>query len=208
MDCQEIFPRRHRCPLLPYTSEPYEYNSWFKRIIGKGSVFVDVGAFLGGYTLRAVAAGALVIALEPEQENFSILLRNISENDLQSDVVPLRIGAFSKLGKMPLYVQDNFYATYSLLTSAKVKEFIDVKPLDEIEEIISQRSIDLLKIDVEGVETEVIKGAIETLRKTKYVMVETSHMHHLESLLKPLGFKKYDMEKHGTYYNVLFKHDN
>ncbi len=192
-------------PLLPYTSEPYEYSNWFKRIIGKCSVFVDVGAFLGGYTLRAAAAGALVIALEPEEENFSILLRNISENNLQSNITPLRIGAFSTYGKMPLYVQDNFYATYSLLSGNRIKGFIEVKPLDEIGEIASQHSIDLLKIDVEGAEIEVIRGAIETLRKTRYLMVETSYMRRFESLLKSLGFIRCDVEKHGTYFNVLFR---
>lgn len=58
--------------LLPYYHEPYEYNKWFLKYVQKDSIFVDVGAYIGGYSVRAGRRGAFVIAIEPDVENFNL----------------------------------------------------------------------------------------------------------------------------------------
>lgn len=58
-------------------------------------------------------------------------------------------------------------------------------------ELFNIPSIDILKIDTEGYETHVLKGASETLKKTKRIAVELHYpgeRQEIESILFPLGF--------------------
>jgi len=55
--------------------EVYELENWFKPFV-KGIV-VDVGAYIGTYTVRAMYSADLVIAIEPLPYNFRILQTNI-----------------------------------------------------------------------------------------------------------------------------------
>ena len=51
-------------PLLRYYQEPEE-NKWLSKALQEGSIFVDVGANVGGHSIRASKLGAKVIAVEP-----------------------------------------------------------------------------------------------------------------------------------------------
>jgi FkbM family methyltransferase len=162
-------------PLLPLISEPYEYSKWFKKIVKEDSNFVDVGAFLGGYAIRAAKRGAKVLAFEPSQSNYLILERNISFNDLKNKITTKKLAIGSTREKRPLYSDGLFNATFSLTPSLKIIEYVEVTPLDEVmnnNENKLEGEIDLLKIDVEGAEVDVLKGASKTLKRTRYVMVE------------------------------------
>ena len=84
-----------------------------------------------------------------------------------------------------------------------VEEYVDVYPLDEM---IASEHIDLLKIDVEGAEIEVLKGADKVLKRTKYVMVEVQPENKKEvySLMKQYVFKVLDINMRGKILNILF----
>jgi FkbM family methyltransferase len=60
--------------------EAHEYNQWFLNSIRRGQLIVDLGAYVGGYSVRASKLGAEVISIEPDKKNFSILRRNIELN--------------------------------------------------------------------------------------------------------------------------------
>ena len=53
-------------------------------------------------------------------------------------------------------------------------EAVVCKALDDILEIKDEKSIDLLKIDTEGSELDVLKSGINTVKKSKYILVEAS----------------------------------
>jgi hypothetical protein len=82
-------------PLLPFISEPYEYHEWFEKIVKENTVFVDVGAFLGGYAIRAAKKGAKVLAFEPSKSNYQFLERNIQTNNLRNKIIAFKIAVGS-----------------------------------------------------------------------------------------------------------------
>ena len=136
---------------------------------------VDAGANLGFYSIvYSMIKGVNVISFEPFPETYSYLESNINNNNI-SNIISLRLGLYSKRVNMPIGRPDayKFYSylnkffkftdrdqhgccsVYTSDKSAPVAKFIKG---DECEEIASQNSIDLIKIDVEGSELEVLKG--------------------------------------------------
>jgi FkbM family methyltransferase len=192
-------------PLLPLISEPYEYR-WFEKIVKENSIFVDVGAFLGGYTIRAAKKGAKVIAFEASKSNYLILEKNIMINNLRDKVTIFNLAIGSTKEKKPLFCDNLFYATFSLMPGLKIVEEVDVLPLDEVIMNTSEKKITLLKIDVEGVEVDVLKGASQTLKYTKYVMIEVNkrNMKEVYSIMKLHGFKVLDINPRGEILNIFF----
>ena len=183
-------------PCLSRVFEPYEYRSWFLQILAQGGNFVDVGANVGGYTVRAAKLGANVIALEPDSENFALLLKNLALNDCPN-VHPFSVAAGSSEHKAALYAPDEAGHSYSLVAGGgKLREYVDVKTLDEVVAgAIGESKIQLTKIDVEGNEFDVVVGATNVLKRSRYLMIEMwpENKERLLKLMKELGFKLADV---------------
>jgi FkbM family methyltransferase len=139
----------------------------------KGMTFLDVGAHVGKYTLRAaVSVGneGKVIAVEPDKDNFDVLVRNIALNGL-SNCVPLNLAAYSSDGEVLLFKGADS-AVHSIKEdfgegSYKVK----ARALDNVLEEIGVKRLDLVKIDVEGAELEVLEGMEKTLKKQNPTLI-------------------------------------
>jgi len=147
--------------------EPETYKFIIQNI-KKCKVFVDVGAYIGGYSIRA-AKYCKVYAIEPLPRNYKILKINEKLNNVK--INSFNIAAGNKNVKVKLY-----YDPWNLgLSSTKWKKKksieVEMKPLDEI---INEESIDLIKIDVEGAEDLVLEGARNCLKRTKMVIIERS----------------------------------
>ena len=200
--CRRRFPWDiYLGPLLSYVHESYEYRNWFSKVLRRGDVFVDVGACIGGYSVRACKLGAYVIALEPEKDNYSLLEQNMRLNNCLNAKL-LRLAAGSSKKTMTLYSGNGINygnpGTYSLRPTGTPVDEIEVIPLDEI--LSTFNYIKLIKIDVEGFELEVLKGATNILKRTHYLMIEVSHnKEEVLKLLNLLGFKLID-----SYDNNMF----
>lgn len=137
-------------------------------------VFVDVGANIGSYTLLSSSfIGAKTISVEPVPVTFQYLTDNISLNKANDKVVLLNIGLADKVSELKFTsVLDavNHVLPENLKTD---KDFISVK-VDTLDNITKEENPICLKIDVEGYETLVIKGAEETLNKEtlKAIIIE------------------------------------
>jgi FkbM family methyltransferase len=139
----------------------------------KGMNFLDVGAHIGKYTLRAsgkVGKDGKIISIEPNIDNFRLLLKNIELNGL-TNCIPLNIAAYNRDAEIDLFfgmtpargsVIENFGRG-----SCKVK----ARPLDCVLAEIGIESVNLIKIDVEGAEYEVLKGLENTLRDKDPVII-------------------------------------
>jgi FkbM family methyltransferase len=66
--------------------------------------------------------------------------------------------------------------------TGKIISRVPVQKLDEIWLARGGKSIDLLKIDVDGAEIEVLKGATESLKKTRFVLIETADFEQISQL--------------------------
>jgi FkbM family methyltransferase len=146
------------------------------KLLTNGGVFVDVGANIGGYTVRA-AKTAHVYAIEPHPRNFHLLELNVKLNHVQNNVRALQIAAASSLGKAKLVVS-NYHGRHSLIyedDKGPIKQptmEIDTMPLDFI--LANEDHINVIKIDVEGAEPLVLKGAKEVLKRTEVVVIEAT----------------------------------
>lgn len=137
-------------------------------------LFADVGANIGSYSILASGVvGAKTIAFEPAVETFLQLQKNVSINQLQSRIKTYNIAVGAK--------EDKLYFTTSLDTvnhvvasyeAAKNQVEVNVDTLDNI--VKDERAPALIKIDVEGFETEVIKGMEKTLahEDVKAIIIE------------------------------------
>lgn len=125
-------------------------------------LFVDVGANVGVYTVLASGeVGATSISIEPVPSTFKVLEDNIALNKLDRLVTALNIGLGEQKGLLKF--TRSLDAENHVATPGET-DTIDV-PVDNLDHVLAGKVPLLLKIDVEGYETEVLKGAKSTLAK-------------------------------------------
>ena len=156
--------------------------------LGKDSVFIDIGAHIGKYTLLAARKGALVIAIEPHPLNFYYLKKAAHKNILEQKVICINAAAYNSRQKLKLHLSRSS-DSHSILPKPWMRKSIVVLglPLDDIVKRLKLRRVDLIKIDVEGAELQVLEGSIETLHKYKpqlIVEVLPSNITRLLEILK------------------------
>jgi FkbM family methyltransferase len=140
-----------------YVSEMYEEYYDIK----EGNVVVDAGANIGLFTLKAAKAvghSGMVIAIEPEMNNFRLLNKNVSANGLVN-VVAIHKGLWSETGKSKLFVFGQ-RGHHSMLRSRSETgyEEVEVDTLDNLLDSLAVKKIDFVKMDIEGAEFEACQG--------------------------------------------------
>ena len=141
----------------------------------KGDVVIDIGAAFGIYTIlssKQVGPDGKVIAIEAHPGSFEMLNRNIKLNKL-TNVTCLNYAVHSKKMKVKIYSNYTIMSERVLEEKAK-KDFVEVNTntLDNIllqqqQNGIRQGQVTWIKIDVEGAELEVLKGAHNVLSNSK-----------------------------------------
>ncbi len=146
-----------------------------------GDVALDVGANLGWYSLlldRLAAPGADVFAFEPDPHSYALLTRNLARNDARYvRAFNLALGETSTVTTLHRYKSSN-NGRHTLLdgsTSGGTVE-VPVMPLTRFwaEQALGERPVRLMKVDVEGFEYFVLKGAGELLRRCAHIVLEYS----------------------------------
>jgi FkbM family methyltransferase len=144
----------------------------------QGDIVVDIGAHIGLYTIissKRVGTNGKVIAIEADPGNFEMLNRNIKLNQL-TNVIALNYAAYSKETKIKLYLPsgESGFTKYNTIVSDWANnedKFVEVNAntLDYLLQLnqIREEEVNWIKIDVEGAEFEVLKGATNVLSKSK-----------------------------------------
>lgn len=131
-----------------------------------GDIVVDVGANIGeiGVWLKATAPGVRYIAFEPSPREYSCLRRNAA------DGTTYNCGLWYEAAELRFYL-NSAEADSSLIEPASFDHVQDV-PCGRLDELVLDRPIKLLKVDAEGAEPEVLRGARDLLPHCQHVVVD------------------------------------
>jgi FkbM family methyltransferase len=141
-------------------------------LLQPGDVFVDVGAHVGWFTTiaaRRVGPGGQVLACEPYPENAAALRTNLALNGVHN-VLLVESALGDRPGTLRLRKGSDSGGVTALEWSAGGEADVPMITLDEMASSVAE--IRLLKIDVEGWESHVLRGAAGTLRRSGYVLIE------------------------------------
>ena len=144
---------------------------------------LDIGAWCGTWSKALEPYSKKVIAFEPDRVHFSCLEKNCTIN-----CTPRNEAVGAKEGMISLS-DDDFTQAKRVISEGSIKMIA----IDDL----AYEQVDLIKIDVEGYEMEVLKGAKRTLTNTQYLMIELnnntkkygSSNNDVESYLRDIGFR-------------------
>lgn len=182
---------------LTFDGSSYEPEISFlmQKLVHPGDVVLDIGANVGLHTAmlsRRVGDGR-VIAFEPVSEMMTQLSINCAFNR-ERNVTLVECALGEETGHADIQVsqgEPGMEGTNSMIDSVHIanrpdnyqRRTIQVRRLDDIaNELGITERIDFIKIDTEGFEPMVIKGGLETLRKTRPAMLVEAHSTRLKQV--------------------------
>jgi len=131
--------------------------------LGPGKTFLDVGANIGYYSMVAdalVGKTGSIHAFEPEQKNFNLLQRNMTNGSCE-DVNLYHAGLSDSTGTGQLFLSADNWGDHRL--SHDIEREVQSVELIRGDDLVAGKKIDFLKIDTQGAECQVLKGLQDTL---------------------------------------------
>lgn len=178
----------------------FEEMAFVLHFLRPEDLFVDVGANVGTYTILASAvAGARSLCFEPIPETFRHLLQNIRLNHITHLVRAQNRGISNGVGTLKF---TSLLDTMNHVLTEN-EEAAGIHPLqipaDSLDNICAGQNPSLLKIDVEGYESHVIRGAAKLLTRLEALIVELNEneknygqeIKQTHEKVMDLGFKAY-----------------
>ena len=151
-----------------------------KAVARDSAVSLDIGANIGCTAILCSELSRKVYAFEPSPTTYQFLEENIARAGLKN-VVPQNFGLGTESGEFPLtYAQTNrsggFVSNTTRASTGHTVEKIIIRQLDEVLKSYPISKVDFIKIDVEGFEGHVLRGAKHTLISHRPVVVlELNH---------------------------------
>lgn len=181
-------------------------HSSLERLCEVNMTVLDIGTNLGYTALMMAkkAASGKVIGFEPDPQNFELCQRNLRSNNLPNlEVHKIGLGASAMSATIETRVAFNRGGN-RINENASHGVLVQVHALDEYAATLGIDRVDLIKIDVEGYEFQVLKGAEQTIRSHKpilFIEVDDSNLKDqgasaemLITFIKNLGYAIKDAE--------------
>lgn len=152
----------------------------FRALANGSEVILDIGANIGCTAILFGELSKNVYAFEPSQTTFAFLEKNILKSGRQN-VFLHNIGLGAEVGEFTLtFAPSNrsggFVSNQTQASAGHTVEKIVIRQLDEVIKPLNLPKIDFIKIDVEGFEGHVLRGATQTLSSYKPIVVlELNH---------------------------------
>lgn len=159
-------------------------------IISEGDAIIDVGANLGWFTVhlaRAAGENGHVYAFEPDPGNFLLLRENLARNGIAGRVTSYRLAVLDRPGSVRFELSPDNHGDHRVRFDdlegireigpalegepQRATIMVDAVTLDEALSHHTSR-FRLLKLDCQGAEPAIIKGAQNVLSKTDYLATE------------------------------------
>lgn len=179
------YPGETNSPHAVYRNppNPREMYAW-RRHLRPDDLFIDVGANIGIYTIFALDLGAKVIACEPDPHNFLRLQEHVALNAYDAEL--LNVAVSDRPGTVRLTQGLDSY-NHLVLDGG---EGLDV-PATTLDEIVGERQVAGVKIDVEGAERLVFAGAQRSLMEQRIDLIQVEWSIDLEQ--RNLGGTRLDL---------------
>ncbi len=137
----------------------------YDTFIQPGKVFLDIGAHVGTYSWTCAPKASHVYAFECGPKTFCYLAANIALKRLEHKITPMQFALGDREGDVTYYMRsgeggDNGVKALSRTDEGCSKAVVPMRRLDSF----GIKNVGFIKMDVEGVEREVLAGAVETLR--------------------------------------------
>jgi FkbM family methyltransferase len=176
---------------------------FLKAFLQKGMVYVDVGANIGSHAINAarlVGSAGSVFAFEADPDTFRLLSDNIDANGLRNLILK-QICVSDHVGTLSFYKHKDSAKSSVVDRGEKLSVTL---PSDTLDNLIADKKIDVLKVDVEGAELSVLRGAraiFNDHRRPSIVIIEvfdirnnTDNSEGIREVLEGYGYRFYLFE--------------
>ena len=211
----------YRMAALIYWRGAHEWAPMFlmQKEIKRGMVVYDIGANIGEVSLfcaHLLGDTSKVYSFEPMNETFEVLKENIALNNYQTRITPFNIALSDQNGESDLFAateydahgsfEDGLHTLYATSDRSVLLHKIKMETLDEKQKELAPP--DFIKLDVEGAELHVLRGAINTLEKYHPKILLEFNADTFEAagysqddvlnFLNQFGYKFYQVETRGV----------
>jgi FkbM family methyltransferase len=175
-------------------------------IMYENETFVDVGANVGSYSLKIANdyknKRVSVVAIEAHPKNYKALCRNIELNGFKH-IKAINKAASDHRGVITMYershdgnrVGTDLYSTYNTFLAEHnfiLSNSLEVE-CDTLDNMLASHRINVMKIDIEGAELLALKGATNTLKQLRKIIVEI-HGDNFDKVKKILETHNFKLE--------------
>lgn len=191
-------------------AEPQTWNFLFNTLDSRGAI-IDVGANVGQFSLVVFKILSQrynllprIICFEPIKSNYDLMVKNFNSNGFVGETHNIAIG---------IQPEQKVLSIHEVYERLKCEGVFRVESLDSLIEVLKLESVQLLKIDTDGFELEIIKGAHKFLETYKpKILIELNldiakklgiELSVIENELNLLGYLKDDIFDNE---NALFVH--
>jgi len=165
----------------------------------KGEVVIDGGAYEGNFTIiasRLIGKNGKIIAIEPDPQGVRLLKNRLKKLNIKNVTIVSK-GLWSRKTKKSAFSNSNCPGELSLFYGNKKEKKITLIKLDSLVKKLKLRSVDFVKMDIEGSEIEALIGAAQTLKKfhprlaiASYHIIDSQPTSkRVEKILKTFGYK-------------------
>jgi len=187
---------------FPYYNRTFDsyHEEWLRKLaIGRGGdYFFDVGANVGGWSLRASRKFRSVFAFEPHPKSGTILRRNVEKNHVNARIFPCALGEKNDTTRFFEYSDAgnaSLFPSTTLRREEPKRSFeVQIRKLDDFHLPCSKDS--LVKIDTEGAEVSVLHGMKQMIEAHHpRLIVETHSEENLRECTRLLREHGYDIRE-------------
>jgi FkbM family methyltransferase len=158
-----------------------DITSLLPRVLRPGMTFVDVGANIGYFPViasRLVGPTGRVVAVEPEPRNLELLRANLWRHDVRNCTV-LPVCAYTERGQIAVAISDEMRDAWI----APGEQAGPLMPCARLDDLLEGRRADVIKIDCEGADHLVVRGAEGTIAANPEIVVVVEFLPRVEDLL-------------------------